>query len=593
MKLLYTPLLLFLFVLASCTSDDEDTNPTIPETITYQVSISASPSNGGTVSPESGKQEKGNEVDIIATPADGWEFKNWNGDYEGNSPSATITIDEAKNITANFSREEEITYALTVTIDGEGMVVDEQENQVTDGEYGAGTVLQLTAEAKDNWEFDEWQGDVTGTENPVEITIDEIKNITANFSKVEEITYALTVTTDGEGTVVDEQGNQLTNGEYGAGTVLQLTAEAKDNWEFDEWQGDVNGAENIVEITIDEAKGVTAVFVEKSKNLFYLADNGVTIKGPDAAVGESGVVNGITYTKRSAEQITTGNAETTCTSGITNMRYLFLNLSAFNEDISSWDVSSVTDMSKMFVQARAFNGFLNNWDVSNVTDMSNMFSGASSFNKDISSWNVSSVTNMSEMFSNAESFNSDIGDWDVSNVTNMEGMFLQALIFNGGLNNWDVSSVTDMSKMFKNIETFNQDLNNWNTSSVMHMDSMFRGSLSFNQNLDNWDVSNVETMGAMFKQAVDFNGNIGRWDVSSVTDMRSMFWKADNFDGDISDWNVSNVSEMSTMFFQASSFNRDLSNWCVSLIRTSYQHSSFAVGSNIIHEPIWGTCPGN
>jgi len=514
MKLLYTPLLLFLFVLASCTSDDEDTNPTIPETTTYQVSISASPSNGGTVSPESGKQEKGDEVDIIATPADGWEFKNWNGDYEGNSPSATITIDEAKNITANFSREEEITYALTVTIDGEGTVVDEQGNQVTDGEYGAGTVLQLTAEAKDNWEFDEWQGDVTGTENPVEITIDEIKD-------------------------------------------------------------------------------VTAVFVEKSKNLFYLADNGVTIKGPDAAVGDSGVVNGITYTKRSAEQITTGNAETTCTSGITNMRYLFLNASAFNEDISSWDVSSVTNMSKMFVQARAFNGFLNNWDVSNVTDMSNMFGGASSFNKDISSWDVSSVKNMSEMFSNAESFNSDIGDWDVSNVTNMQGMFQQALVFNGGLNNWDVSSVTNMIKMFKIAETFNQDLNNWNISSVTNMGSMFWGALSFNQNLDNWDVSNVEIMAAMFRQAVDFNGNIGRWDVSSVTEMGSMFWKAENFDGDISDWNVSNVSEMSTMLYQASSFNRDLSDWCVSLISTSYQHSSFAVGSKIIHEPIWGTCPEN
>jgi len=497
---------------SSCSTDDGPQAE--PEIITHQVSITASPSNGGTVSPESGEQDNGTEVDITATPADGWEFKNWNGDYEGISPSATITIDEAKNITANFSKEEEITYALTVTIDGEGTVVDEQGDQVPDGNYGAGTTVQLRARANDNWEFKEWHGDVTGTENPVEITI-------------------------------------------------------------------------------DEAKDVTAVFVEQSKNLFYLADNGVTIKGPEAAVGESGVVNGITYTKRSAEQITTGNAETTCTSGITNMSYLFLNVSAFNEDISSWDVSSVTDMSKMFVQARAFNGVLNNWDVSNVTDMSNMFGGASSFNKDLSSWDVSSVTNMSEMFSNAESFNSDIGDWEVSNVTNMARMFQQALIFNGDLNNWDVSSVTDMSHMFKIAETFNQDLNNWNISSVTNMGSMFWGALSFNQNLDNWDVSNVESMAAMFRHAVDFNGNIGSWDVSSVTDMTSMFWKAGIFDGDISDWDVSNVSDMSTMLFKASSFNRDLSDWCVSLIDTRYQHGSFAVGSQIIHEPIWGTCPGN
>ncbi|MDB9913589.1 hypothetical protein OAD06_04750 [Flavobacteriaceae bacterium] len=56
---------------------------------------------------------------------------------------------------------------------------------------------------------------------------------------------------------------------------------------------------------------------------FYLNSNGVTCMCPDASVGDTGVVNGITYTKRTRQQITEENAATTCTSGITNMDAMF------------------------------------------------------------------------------------------------------------------------------------------------------------------------------------------------------------------------------------------------------------------------------
>ena len=269
---------------------------------------------------------------------------------------------------------------------------------------------------------------------------------------------------------------------------------------------------------------------------FQLGANGVTVECGSAALDDTGVINGITYTKRSKDQITVANADSTCTSGITSMDSLFYGSTTFNADISTWDVSSVTGMSYMFFRARAFNQDLSSWDVSNVTDMSYMFYEANAFNGDISSWDVSSVTNMRDMFNRAYAFNEDISAWDVSSVTTMYDMFSNTDAFNGDISSWDVSSVTNMY--------------------------------------------------FMFASAINFNQDISSWDVSSVTDMSGMFYNARDFNQDISSWDVSNVTDMSGMFLANSVFSQDLSTWCVVQIGslpTFFRNP----GTN----PVWGTCP--
>jgi len=124
---------------------------------------------------------------------------------------------------------------------------------------------------------------------------------------------------------------------------------------------------------------------------FYLSSNGVTVMCPEAAVGDSGVVGGVTYTKLERGEITPENAATTCTSGITDMSGMFGNASAFNEPIGGWDTSNVTNMSGMFHEAAAFNQPIGSWVTSNVTDMSFMFNNATAFNRDLSSWCVVNV----------------------------------------------------------------------------------------------------------------------------------------------------------------------------------------------------------
>lgn len=164
---------------------------------------------------------------------------------------------------------------------------------------------------------------------------------------------------------------------------------------------------------------------------------------------------------------------------------------------------------------------------SNITDMSRMFQGATSFNQDISSWNVSTVQGMSSMFKDASSFNNGgvALSWgsNTSGVFYMNSMFQNATSFNSDISGWDTSSVQDASAMFLNATSFNQYIGDWDTSSVTNMSEMFLGATSFNQDISGWDVSNVESFFSMFQDATSFNQNLSGWDVSQGSDNDNIF----------------------------------------------------------------------
>ena len=204
---------------------------------------------------------------------------------------------------------------------------------------------------------------------------------------------------------------------------------------------------------------------------FYLHSNGITVRCPNAEVGDMGMVNGTEYTKR--EYMSGGdkteivnNADKTCTSGIAYMFEMFRSAASV-KDIGSWDVSSVMTMQSMFRGANAFNQDIGSWDVSSVMTMQSTFHAAGDFNQDIGDWDVSSITNMNDMFNIASDFDQDIGDWDVSSVTNMANMFANTDKFNQDIGNWDVSSVMAMQAMFSGAALFNKDLSGWCVSNVL------------------------------------------------------------------------------------------------------------------------------
>ena len=224
---------------------------------------------------------------------------------------------------------------------------------------------------------------------------------------------------------------------------------------------------------------ITATF---SASDFYLDENLVTIKCPTASVGDSDEVYGRTVIKRLASEITPENAETTCTSGISDLSQLFFQETEFNGDITHWDTSSVTSMLETFYGAQAFNQPIGHWDTSSVTSMTRLFAEAYRFNQDIRGWDTSSVEYMNQMFWNTNTFNQDIGNWDTTSVIRMSGMFQGNESFNQDISSWDTSSVDNMNSMFLSADVFNQDLSTWCVSSIATR------PLNFDFAADSWSL---------------------------------------------------------------------------------------------------------
>ena len=71
--------------------------------IRYNLEVLATPNGSGAVTPSAGTYSAESVIELTAVPADGWEFVEWTGDYVGTDNPITITFDNSKSITANFS----------------------------------------------------------------------------------------------------------------------------------------------------------------------------------------------------------------------------------------------------------------------------------------------------------------------------------------------------------------------------------------------------------------------------------------------------------------------------------------------------------
>lgn len=126
------------------------------------------------------------------------------GDYE------VVATADLANQPITFTLQNYTFYTLTTATAGNGV-----GSVTAGGVYTNGTVVTLTATADAGSTFTGWSGDLITTTNPITLTMDSAKAITATFALNQ---YELTVASIGNGTAAPSSGM------YGYGTVVTLTA---------------------------------------------------------------------------------------------------------------------------------------------------------------------------------------------------------------------------------------------------------------------------------------------------------------------------------------------------------------------------------
>jgi uncharacterized repeat protein (TIGR02543 family) len=173
---------------------------------------------------------------LDAVPDAGWEFTSWTGDCVGLEDVTTVVMDSDKSCGATFKDTTVGTRTLTMSIQGEGQVVINQEmtcdTEAMGGCEGAAyaidtpTVrLEATPNVEFNYQFVGWAGDCAAETAPrIEIAMDADKSCTAIFEPggaaecpSDPPTAGRIVITDMGGTVMtasDRAMPRIPNGQY-------------------------------------------------------------------------------------------------------------------------------------------------------------------------------------------------------------------------------------------------------------------------------------------------------------------------------------------------------------------------------------------
>lgn len=226
----------------------------------FSLSVAVSPAEGGTVelTPTGGEYEAGTLVTLTAFPNTGYEFVRFSGDASSTNGTADLIMNADKTIVAQFTRK---TVAVTVIIDppGSGFVSLDPPG----GAYEFGTNVTITATAAAGFVLDSFidsQGAIVSTQVAYALVAEEDTTLTARFSAVappQFFSLTVDITPPGSGIVtLDPAG-----GTYHAGSVVTLSAAPSAGYAFAAYSGAISSNEQIVTITIDGEKIVTAEFV--------------------------------------------------------------------------------------------------------------------------------------------------------------------------------------------------------------------------------------------------------------------------------------------------------------------------------------------
>ncbi len=188
----------------------------------YTIAVSASPSNGGSVS-GGGVFQEGQSCTVRATANTGYTFVNWteNGNQVSANANYTFTVNGNRTLVANFTAG---SYIISATVE------PENSGTITGaGGYEYGQSCTLRATANTGYTFEKWteNGTQVSTNATYTFTVSGSRSFVAHF-KVNS--YTITVSANPPAGGVATGGGTF---EYGQSCTL--TATANSGYNFTNW----------------------------------------------------------------------------------------------------------------------------------------------------------------------------------------------------------------------------------------------------------------------------------------------------------------------------------------------------------------------
>ena len=188
----------------------------------YTISVSANPTNGGTVS-GGGTYQQGQTCTVSATPANGYTFVKWteNGNQVSTNANYTFTVTGNRNLVAQFQAQSY--YIATSSNPTNGGTTS------GNGLYQYGETCTVTATPAQGYEFVNWKenGSVVSAEASYSFTVTNGRNLIANFALQ---TFEITTSVEPA-----EGGTAHGSGTYNYGEEVTISIETNEDWAFQNW----------------------------------------------------------------------------------------------------------------------------------------------------------------------------------------------------------------------------------------------------------------------------------------------------------------------------------------------------------------------
>ncbi len=242
----------------------------------FHLGTDVSPSGGGSIS-KSPDQEwfaDGASVTLTATPATEYDFSEWTGSASGSANPLTLTMNQARNVTANFTPWPTITIdtnpsGLKVLIDGSEYTAPQNRKWQpgTNHEIGVNSPQEVSGDTR--YVYDHWSDGQAQTHDIATPSADQ--TFTASFNT--QYKLSLSANPDAGGSVSADPSDVWQD----ENAVVTVNASANAGFQFVGWDGDLGGTQNPAIVTMNAPKNIIGNFGETTTITIHTNPEGLQI----------------------------------------------------------------------------------------------------------------------------------------------------------------------------------------------------------------------------------------------------------------------------------------------------------------------------